>query len=45
MAAGVVVIALLLVAGWHGGWPSITHEPPPLSLVVLPFDGGERTDT
>src|SRR5271169_5205725 len=45
-AGAVVIITLLLVAGWHGGWLSSTPAPPRLSLVVLPFAnlGGDPKD-
>ena len=35
---GIVIVALLLAVGWQGGWLSSTPSPPPLSIVVLPFE-------
>jgi TolB-like protein/Tfp pilus assembly protein PilF len=45
-AGAVVVVALLLVAVWAGGWLSETRAPHRLSLIVLPFEniGGNAKD-
>jgi TolB-like protein/Flp pilus assembly protein TadD len=32
------IVVLLMVSWWHGGWLTRTRGPPPLSIVVLPFE-------
>ena len=46
VAGSLLIIVLLLAAGWYDGWFSRSVQPPALSLVVLPFEnvGGEETD-